>query len=274
MRRRSARSTGNTRSRALGAATLWLTLAARSASAFTVTTFSGGNLGPIPHGTTGCAAPGASLDVTFQVSGLGAPLTYARLNVTFDPPHTNTGDLEVVLFSPAGVASHVIFSRTGATAPGDPGDRGNLAGEYSFSDGVPGDWWATAAAVASDDSVPPGGYRTSSAGELPGGGAVTSMVASLTPLSAGQLTGTWTLRIRDYCAGESGAVAAASLTLGDTPRAAAPFDFDGDGVSDYVVVRNAPGGAETWLANVPPSTLVFRDGFESGDLTSWTAYAP
>ncbi|MEO8574514.1 MAG: VCBS repeat-containing protein, partial [Pyrinomonadaceae bacterium] len=56
--------------------------------------------------------------------------------------------------------------------------------------------------------------------------------------------GTWTLRVTDGGGGDTGAVSAATLTLtgGSGVAADAPVDFNGDGKSDYAVVRNTGGG--------------------------------
>jgi hypothetical protein len=69
--------------------------------------------------------------------------------------------------------------------------------------------------------------------------------------------GTWTLRFVDFGGGDTGTVTAASLILetgggGGTP-ADAPVDFDGDGFTDWAVVRNVGGGANgqvRWYYNL------------------------
>jgi hypothetical protein len=66
--------------------------------------------------------------------------------------------------------------------------------------------------------------------------------------------GTWTLRLSDHGGGDTGAVSAASLTIttGGGAAADAAVDFNGDGRSDYAVVRNTGGGSTgqiTWFVN-------------------------
>jgi hypothetical protein len=82
----------------------------------------------------------------------------------------------------------------------------------------------------------------------------------MTPAFAGVAdpNGVWTLRLEDGCAGDSGSIAAATLTIegGPTVAADAPVDYNGDGRSDFVVVRNTGGGAGgqvSWLFNIAGS---------------------
>jgi hypothetical protein len=58
--------------------------------------------------------------------------------------------------------------------------------------------------------------------------------------------------------------------------ALASGDFDGDGFADLAVGAGAPGetiGLDEWqgAVNVFFSQALFLDGFESGDLTHWSA---
>jgi hypothetical protein len=68
--------------------------------------------------------------------------------------------------------------------------------------------------------------------------------------------GTWTLRLSDHGGGDTGAVSAASLTIttGSAVTADAAVDFNGDGRSDYAVVRTGAGptGQAVWY--VSPSS--------------------
>jgi hypothetical protein len=202
-----------------------------------------GTLGAIPDGPAACTSFGANRDVTFTVSGLTAPLTNVSVNFTLAPAHTWVGDLDVRLIAPGGAPEHVIFSRTGATAPTQAGTSSDAGGPFTFADTAPAapTWWAAAAT----NPIPSGSYRSSTAGEVAGGGANTLITPAFAGLSTAQINGTWTLRFRDHCAADTGSVSAANLTLdaGAPIATDAPLDFDDDGKSDYVVVRNAGGGS-------------------------------
>jgi hypothetical protein len=70
----------------------------------------------------------------------------------------------------------------------------------------------------------------------------------MTPAFAGVANpnGTWLLRLTDAGGGDTGAISAANLTVDAGPPGTpsdAPVDYNGDGRSDYVVVRNVGGGA-------------------------------
>jgi len=242
-------------------------------------TVSGAGLGAIPDGQANCAGYGAPLNVTFSISGLIAPLGSVRVQMQFNPAHAWVGDLDVTLLSPGGTASMVLFSRTGVltASPSDFGDSSDTLGPYTFVDHFDatgaGNWWAVAAATGSGAALPAGRYRTSSAGTNASGGVVTEMNSAFSNLTTAQINGTWTLRFRDRCVDLTGSVSSAVLSVGNP----AVLDFDGDGATDHVVVRNTgggPTGAVTWLANVPPSALFFYDGFESNNTTAWSSTVP
>jgi hypothetical protein len=207
-------------------------------------TFGGANLGAIPDAATGnCwgAFVPTPRNVTFNVTGIGGAPTNVEVSATFGgPAHTWVGDVRATLIAP-NAASHVVFARTGGTTSGASGDSSDLAGPYNFKDSAAGvNWWTEAANRLSTEALTAGDYRTTTAGGAAGGGTNTSM----TPAFAGVAdpNGTWTLRLEDGCAGDSGSISAATLTIegGPTGPAAAPnVDFDGDGTSDAVIARDA-----------------------------------
>jgi subtilisin-like proprotein convertase family protein len=210
-------------------------------------------LGAIPDGPATCDGYGPARDVTFTVNGVSGTINNVEVEFTLNPQHDWVGDLDVRLISPGGALQHVIFSRTGATVPTQVGSLNDAAGPYVFKDAAPVSptWWSAAGAV--NTPIPSGMYRTSSAGEVAGGGVNTLM----TPVFAGMgaaANGTWTLRFRDHCSAEVGTVSAATLTINTVPTAVTHHvvDFDGDGTTDSTVVRNTAGGPNgqiTWFVN-------------------------
>ncbi len=229
-----------------------LTLASQPAA-----TFNGANMGAIPDAPTGnCwgAFVPTPRNVTFDVSGVSGPPTNVELSTTFGGPnHTWVGDVRATLIAPNG-ASHIVFSRTGATTSGASGDSSDLAGPYTFKDTAAGvNWWTAAANETTGTApVPAGDYRTTGAG---GAGQtnpapVTNMTAAFGGVA--NPTGTWTLRLEDGCAGDTGSISAATLNITGGPAVPvdAPVDFTGDGKTDYTVVRitgGGPSGQVTWF---------------------------
>jgi hypothetical protein len=175
--------------------------------------------------------------------------------MTFGSPvHTFVGDVTATLIAPNG-ASHTIFGHTLATTATSFGDSSDLGAQYIFSDNAPtppnGGWWQAATAAGAAVIMPTGTYRTTASG---GAGATnpqppTSINAAFSGVA--NPNGTWTLRLTDSCAGDTGAITAATLTV---QAAAVPLDanvdMNGDGKTDYVVAR----GTTTPLAEGAAST--------------------
>ena len=231
--------------------------------------------GAIPDGPAACNAYGGNRDVTFAVTGVSGTITNVAVNITLTPGHTWSGDLDVRLIAPGGAPEHVIFSRTGATTATAAGDSSDAAGPYTFSDAAPASptWWAAAAAEATGAAPVPAGskYRTSSAGEVAGGGANTLITPVFAALGAAA-NGTWTLRFRDHCSADTGTVASANLTIDAGPPIIPQHivDFDGDGKTDPANIRNTgggPTGQATWFirnSSGAPATTT-RDWGQNGD---------
>ena len=216
-----------------------------------------GTLGSIPDGPAACSSYGANRDVTFTVAGMSAPLSNVAVSITLSPAHTWVGDLDVRLKAPGGSPEHILFSRTGAATATAAGSLNDVAGPYSFVDTAPASptWWSAAAAATTP--IPTGSYRTSTAGEVAGGGANTLMTPAFAGLTTPQINGTWTLTFRDHCSADVGTVSAATLTLDAAVTAPAQHvvDFDGDGRTDPAVVRNTGGGMGGqvgWFFNTNP----------------------
>ena len=95
-------------------------------------------------------------------------------------------------------------------------------------------------------------YRTTTGGGVAGAGTDTIMTPAFSTVA--NPTGTWTLRLEDGCAGDSGSISAATLTVEGGPAAPAEAnaDFDGDGKTDYTIARdNTP----------PPAIGTFNNEF-------------
>jgi subtilisin-like proprotein convertase family protein len=203
-------------------------LLAFSVTASAQTVFTGTNLGAIPDGD----CEGAGRQVQFNVTGITGTITNVR--VSFTASHTWVGDIDVILSAPGGTVNHPIFIFTNP-AQSSSGDSSDLAGTYNFFDQATGNWWQAAGSVPGTEAIPPGDYRTSGSN-----GSPTLMTPAFTSLA--NPNGTWVLRFNDCAPDDSGSVTAATLTItagGTQPPVVrdANVDFNGDGKTDYVVVR-------------------------------------
>lgn len=228
------------------------------------------SLGAIPDSpATGPGAFGTPRDVTFTVSGLTGTVSTVEVSFTSGgPSHTFRGDLDVRLKAPGGSPEHVIFSRTGATTAGSFGSGADLTGPYVFTDTASGtNWWSVTATPTT-----PGSYRTTVAGPSTSPAAVTNM----NPVFAGgNPNGTWTLSFRDGAAADTGSINAASLTIETSGGPAVPNsqgDFDGDGRTDFSVLREAgsplEGGTSQvtwWIQEADSGAIISRDWGLSSD---------
>lgn len=211
------------------------------------------SLGPIADG--GAAGPGdygAARDVTFDVAGMTGAVSTVVVYLQID--HSYVGDLDVVLRSPGGGRSLVIFSRTGAITPDDFGYNSELtagAGYYTFADSAVGSWWA--ASATSPVSV--GSYRTSVAGPTVDPAPPTSLNAAFGGLDAAGANGVWTLSVRDGAADDIGAVNGATLVVG-TAGAGVLADTEGDAKADISLFRPQFGGWFSRPSSGAPDTGV------------------
>lgn len=228
--------------------------------------FPGTGTGAIPDGLTGTPPQfGAPLIVNFAVSGVTGNVT--NVAVDFTLTHSWVGDVEMVLAAPGGSPSLHLGSRIGVTSAGSFGDSSNFAGTYNFTDTAPSgaidNIWSKALGTNGNPActdacaVVAGNYRTVGPGQTgqTNPAPITSLNTTFGGLTPGQANGTWTLTFRDAGAADTGSVTAANLTVnptGPVVAADAPLDFNGDGRSDYVVVRNVGGGASgqiRWFYN-------------------------
>ncbi len=213
------------------------------------TTFPGTGTGPIPDATACAPSPAAPLVVSFTVTGISAAPTNVKVDMTFGTPtHTWMGDIIATLTAPNGT-QHVVFGRTGSTTATAVGDSSDLSGLYSFENVAVTNWWTTATAAGAAVVMPTGNYRTSATGNVGQTGAATDINAAFAAIPTSN--GTWTLSFTDGCNGDTGSISSANLVL--TGGAAAPVqhvvDYNGDGRTDYSVVRNNAGQLN-WLARM------------------------
>ncbi len=212
------------------------------------------SLGAIPDspaGGTVCGDfAGAPKDVTFTVSGLPAAApTNVAVSMTIN--HSWVGDLVVTLRAPGGAPSKIIFAQTTAAAATDCGDDSDLIGPYNFLDTAPAapTWWNAATAVNATTAVASGSYQATTPGGMAGGGVVTAITTAFAGVT--NPNGTWTLRVHDGGAGDTGSITAATLAV-DGPMlnlgAGKTVDFDGDGKTDPTVTRQTDvNGQRTWF---------------------------
>lgn len=207
-----------------------------------------GTLGAIPDGAAGCGGYATSTpkDVTFTVSGISGTITDVRISTTFSPAHSWRGDLSLELLAPGGSPAKTIFRQTGSTTAAGCGSSSDAAGPYVFFDTAPASptWWAVAGTPS-----PAGDYQASTPGGVVGGGANTPITPTFAGLGSAA-NGTWTLRILDGGGGDTGSISAASLEITTAVTANGPHDVDGDGTSDFVMVRaDGPALGEFMGAN-------------------------
>ena len=163
----------------------------------------GVGVGAIPdRGTPGCGSQGPDLEITFA-----APeLTNIRdIEVGIDMEHSWLGDISTTLVAPDN-DQHILFASTGSTTATGCGSADDLNGLYVFSDILPvvGDWWAQG------NPYPVGNYRSTTPGDVAGGGAEANITASF---DSSYPAGTWKLLVSDGGGGDTGTVNAATLRI-------------------------------------------------------------
>jgi hypothetical protein len=149
----------------------------------------------------------------------------------------------------------VVVSRIGVTTATSFGSANDYSGTYVFTDTAAGANIWTAAAT---NPVPAGTYRTTAPGQAgqTNPAPVTSLNTTFGGMTPAAANGTWTLSFRDAASADIGTVTAASLTVNPTGVVVpvdAPVDINGDGKTDYVVVRNVGGGPNgqiRWFYNI------------------------
>lgn len=241
--------------------------------------FPGTGVGALPDGLSGTPPQfGTPLVVSFNVTGATGAISSMSANFTMT--HSWAGDIDVILRAPGGSPSMVLVSRIGVTTAGSFGSSSDYSGTYNFDDTAAGaNIWTAAAATP----IPASTYRTTAPGQTgqTNPAPVTSLMTTFGGMTAAQINGTWTMTFRDAAAADTGSVSAANLTLnfaappGGCVTAKRPVDYDGDGKTDPVVVRNTGGGAGgqvTWFyrnsgtgTEISTPWGISTDYFVSGD---------
>ncbi|MBP6530205.1 MAG: hypothetical protein KA260_08780 [Burkholderiales bacterium] len=203
-------------------------------------TFPGTGTGSIPDGSFSCSGAVAPLVISFDVNGMGAPLTDLRVAMNFFPQHAFAGDVTAVLKAPGGSPTATLFGRIGAVGGLVNGSGRHLSGNYTFVDPAisSANIWAAEAAVVAPAGVIPGGtYATTVSGPVATSPAPTTPLLSVfTSLIGAQINGTWTLELTDRCTSDQGGISVASLTLDSLPPPPTQFTL-APNVLDFGTVR-------------------------------------
>lgn len=218
----------------------------------------------------------AGVQAFFNVQGLAGEIE--SVSVTVALQHSWAGDLTATLVSPDGRARLRLFGRVGARR-GQAADSSDWNGTYTFSDVATNDLWQAAFTAGASSPIPAQAYRTTTAGvgQSLVGGCSSHLGLAFGGLQAAEANGAWTLQVTDSANSDTGTLSAAGTALTITTRAstlpdllfrsgqednesgsvgAGPFplalasstvgqctpginDMDGDGLSDFVMVRNA-----------------------------------
>jgi subtilisin-like proprotein convertase family protein len=232
--------------------------------------FTGTNIGGIPDNDP------AGRTISFAVSGIDVPITTVRVELGL--AHTFAGDVTATLSGPGGVPRLVLFGRPGATRTNSFGDSSNFGAIYTFADSGTGGLWTILDTLGNGDTLPADFYRPTSRGaplRSDAGGCPTSLRGVFGGMTPTETNGTWTLIVNDVVAGDTGSISSATLVLVtdrllrdgfESGSMAANFDpeatplggpspapppahcinkplgdFTGDGLTDYVLLRNLGG---------------------------------
>ncbi len=224
------------------------------------------NSAPITIPASGNAAPYPSAIVVSGISG-NIPVTPGSVKVTLNGySHTFSEDVGIVVVGPTGAA---LLLQDGA---GDGTDMVNVT--YTISDTgatqlpavgawAPGTYRPT---NFFSDSFPAPGPGTTYGNPGPNGGGT----ATFSSVYGGTApNGTWNLFVVDFVDGDAGSIAGGwsiEIVTPAAPVTDALADFDGDGTTDYGVIRPAANGQATWHINLNASGNFYQ--FDWGLATS------
>ncbi len=222
---------------------------------------------------TGLPNNGSLYPSPIAVAGLTGtiPSTPGSVKVTINNfSHTFSDDLGIVLVGPTGAA---LLLQDGA------GDDPDMVGvTYTLSD-------SGAAALPNLTAWTAGTYKPTayySGDSFPAPGPLLAY-GNPGPINSGTATfssifggtnpnGTWNLYVRDFVNGDGGMIAGGWTLEIDQGAVVVPqnvVDFNGDGRTDFAVVRNTgggPSGQMTWFINLNGGTTFASEWGLSGDL--------
>jgi subtilisin-like proprotein convertase family protein len=212
-------------------------------------------------------------DIT--VSGMGGTITSVKVTLN-GFTHSFPDDVGILLKGPTGAA---LLLQDGA---GDDPDMDNIT--FRLIDGATalpnltawaaGDWKPTA--YFTGDPFPAPGPGTTYSHPGPAGGNTATFASVFNGTAP---NGVWSLYVIDFVAGDDGAINGGwsidITTNGPAANEQHVLDYDGDGATDYTVVRNTgggSGGAVTWFvdpAGAGPNVItpwgISTDFFVDGD---------
>jgi hypothetical protein len=135
------------------------------------------------------------------ISGVGADVATINSLTWTNITHSYIGDLHVTLFAPNGTST-VLY------APPDF-DVSNLNGTYTLVENPLVPTIDEASASIADADIPSGTYAIAGYGDGTNPGPRTTFA----PVVGAPVDGTWTLRVRDYGPGDTGALGSWSLDV-------------------------------------------------------------
>lgn len=205
--------------------------------------------------------PASPYPSALAVSGITGTITDLNVKlVNFS--HTYPADVAMLLVSPDGTKKFVLQSDTGGGT-----DVSNLT--YTIDDQAAND-------IPENGPMPPnnGSVRPTSIGDDDGMPPPAPAEPYSEPAPAGSATlngvfggvdpnGTWNLFVIDFFSGDAGSISGGyclDITTNTSPAPSdAVVDINGDGMTDWVVVRNTGGGTSgqtTWYTALSNNVLV------------------
>jgi hypothetical protein len=185
-----------------------------------------------------------------NVSGLTGTITNVKVTIN-GYSHTFSDDVGMVLVGPTGAA---LAIQDGA---GDDPDMVNIT--YSFDDSAanplpnltawPAGTYKPTAFYAGDEFPAPG-PGTVYGNPGPAGGGTATFASTFNGTAP---NGTWNLFVADFVGGDDGGISGGwtiEITTSAAPNVQHVVDMNGDGKTDWSVVRNTgggPGGQITWF---------------------------
>jgi subtilisin-like proprotein convertase family protein len=190
---------------------------------------------PDPAGGGATSGPAVQFPSHITVSGLGGRITHMTVSLK-NVSDTAAQDMDILLVGPGGQNLVIVSDAGGATTNVSLDIDDNAAGQLAAG----GAWGGSGTTVQTrpvdyltgdtfPSPAPAGPYNEPAP-------AATATLSSI--FNNSSPNGVWSLYILDDAGGDVGTMAGGwCLTI--TTANSAPVDFDGDGISDYAVVRDS-----------------------------------